>query len=103
MMHSFIFRFHFANRRINNKINYFCYYVIILFRSLNNIKCGRALIVQIGACVSGRSVSLLVMCSWFKTFEYFFHRRERALGLFSTTAYVNGPFLHLDTSSRYAQ
>ena len=42
----------------------------------NNIK---ALIVQIGACVSGRSVSLLVMCPWFHTFEYFFHRRERAL------------------------
>ena len=50
---------------------------------------GRALIVQIGACASGRSVFLLVMCPWFNAFEYFFHRRERALGvylyLFSTT------------------
>ena len=27
-MHSFIFRFHFASRKINNKIIYFCYYVI---------------------------------------------------------------------------
>ena len=50
-----------------------------------------------------RVVASLVMCPWFNTFEYFFHRRERALGLFSTTAYVNGPFLHIDTSSRYAQ
>ena len=38
--------------------------------------------LQIGACVSGRSVSLLVMCPWFNTFEYFFHRRERALGVY---------------------
>ena len=37
--------------------------------------------MQIGACVSGRSVSL-VMCPWFNTFEYFFHRRERALGVY---------------------
>ena len=84
-MHSFIFRFHFASRRINNKINYFCYYVIILFRSQScfiTSNGGRALIVQIGACVSGRSVSLLVMCPWFNTFEYFFHRRERALGVY---------------------
>ena len=32
--------------------------------------------LQIGACVSGRSVSLLVMCPWF------FHRPERALGVY---------------------
>ena len=63
-MHSFIFRFHFASRRINNKINYFCYYVIILFRKKSiTSNGGRALVVQIGACVSGRSVSLLVMCT----------------------------------------
>ena len=31
-MHYFIFRFHFASRRIKNKINYFRYYVIIFFR-----------------------------------------------------------------------
>ena len=29
--------------------------------------------------------------------------RSACIYLFSTTAYVKGPFLHLDTSSRYAQ
>ena len=102
-MHSFIFRFHFASRRINNKINYFCYYVIILFRSQYVPNGGRALIVQIGACVSGRSVSLLVMCPWFNISFIGVNVRSACIYPFSTTAYVNGPFLHLDTSSRYAQ
>ena len=38
--------------------------------------------------------------------QYFFHRRERALGVYLPIFYdwyVNGPFLHLDISSRYAQ
>ena len=52
---------------------------LILKICLITLNSGRAFIVQIGACVSRRSMSLLVMCPWFNTFEYFFHRRERAL------------------------
>ena len=60
--------------------------------------------LQIDACVSGWSVSLLVMGPWFNTFESFIglNVRSACIYLFSTTAYVNGPFLHLDISSRYA-
>ena len=62
--------------------------------------------LQIGACVSGRSVSLLVMSPWFNTLNISFigvNVRSACIYLFSTTAYVNGPFLHLDTSSLHAQ
>ena len=43
------------------------------------------------ACVSGRSVSLLVMCPWFNISFIGVNVRSACIYLFSTTAYVNGP------------